>query len=382
MSAMGEGVAGIAIAVALAASISLPAFAADRDKDGLSDSFESTWGVTSPDKRDTDGDGVVDSAEDNDQDRLGNLAEQRYGTDPGAADTDGDGTADGAEDKNGDGKSNARQQDQRRLPAGLRPSLTRARADIPKWDSSCRAKSRSSRLVRCGFGPPASSTRIVLMGDSHAMVLLPAIKRAAELNGWRLVTLIKGACSPVLGTRNSEQHLLDKGASCRDWRSKALAWLRQHPPDLVVLTHSDRYGLRSGSGTLIPRLQRPPIWKQGLKRTLASMPPSAKVLVLGDVPHNDRNPTWCLERHRYNMAACASQRQPLAERSVEVALREAAAAMGAQHKTLAGKICTYDPCPLVHGDVLIWRDKSHLTKTFVNRLMPSVHNVLARALKN
>ena len=28
-------------------------------------------------------------------------------------------------------------------------------------------------------------------------------------------------------------------------------------------------------------------------------------------------------------------------------------------RTLYGKVCTYDPCPLVQGDVLVWRDGGH-----------------------
>ena len=40
--------------------------AADSDNDGLSDGFETRFGVTSPNLRDSDWDGVVDSAEDSD----------------------------------------------------------------------------------------------------------------------------------------------------------------------------------------------------------------------------------------------------------------------------------------------------------------------------
>src|SRR3990172_3454196 len=44
---------------------------ADRDGDGLTDDLETRWGVTDPDYPDSDGDGVVDPAEDSDGDHLG-----------------------------------------------------------------------------------------------------------------------------------------------------------------------------------------------------------------------------------------------------------------------------------------------------------------------
>ena len=55
--------------------LALPAGAADRDRDGLDDGFERRYGVTDPGVRDSDHDGVIDSAEDNDKDGLGNLGE-------------------------------------------------------------------------------------------------------------------------------------------------------------------------------------------------------------------------------------------------------------------------------------------------------------------
>jgi hypothetical protein len=58
------------------------AAAADRDGDGLRDTFESRCGISDPDKRDTDRDGTWDALEDRDGDRLSHLGEQLFGTDP------------------------------------------------------------------------------------------------------------------------------------------------------------------------------------------------------------------------------------------------------------------------------------------------------------
>ena len=75
----------------------------DTDGDSLTDAYEREWTKTSPTRRDSDGDGVVDGTEDLDADRLTNLQEQTSRTRPRTADSDGDGTRDDREDADADG---------------------------------------------------------------------------------------------------------------------------------------------------------------------------------------------------------------------------------------------------------------------------------------
>ena len=142
---------GLAALVTL--GLALPASSADRDRDGLSDAFERRYGVSDPTVRDSDRDGVIDAAEDDDKDGLGNLGEQRFGTDPGRRDTDGDGVGDGREDRDRDGRSNAKEQDERKLPAGLKPTVAGAKASYPPLRSRCVTAMRVAQPVVCSFGP-------------------------------------------------------------------------------------------------------------------------------------------------------------------------------------------------------------------------------------
>ncbi len=350
--------------------------AADRDKDGLQDWFERKHGVTSPDRKDSDWDGVIDSAEDNDGDRLGNLGEQRFRTSPGRRDTDGDGTADGNEDRDGDGRSNAREQDQRPVPAGLRPSLAAAATDFSGVTRGCDSRKGSSALRRCWFGKAGSNTRIVLMGDSHAMMLVDPIARVASAEGWRLVTMLKGGCSPVFGTMNAGQMEGDGGRSCRNWRGRAVSAIEDKPPDLFIITASESYKLVDASGRVIPKAKRPPLWNAGMDRMIERMPAKTRVLVLGDVPNNSEHPVRCLQANPGDMSRCVTRREPLSERRVEVALRAAVADHDQHFATLYHKICSYDPCPLVQGRTMMWRDRSHLTGTFARHLTPALRTIL------
>ena len=374
----------LAIAV-MAASLlmiaSAPAQAADSDGDGLSDAFEAAYGLTSPDLADSDRDGIVDPAEDEDGDRLGTLGEQRYGTDPGDPDSDGDGTLDGDEDADGDGTTNASEQDQRPVPTGLRPPLAEAHEDTNGVDVWCGVLEGRSDLRHCDFGDPESDTRIVLMGDSHAHALLRPFERAAIREGWHVQTLIKGACIPWLGIENGLQQELDGGRSCRDWKQNAVDWLNSgDPPELVVITHSERYVLADPDGVPYDKETWPARWQAALERTVEVLPEASSTLILGDVPRNYGDPVACLQADPSDLSACSSRRQLPEERSVEQALRTGAQASGAMFGTLYDSICTYDPCPLIHGDVLVWRDRSHLSATFSGRLTPALRTLLGEAL--
>ena len=368
------------LALALLLLTSLPAAAADRDGDGLRDGFERRYGVTDPDRRDSDGDGVIDSAEDNDGDKLGNLGEQRFGTHPGKRDSDGDGRADGREDHDRDGRSNAREQDQRPVPAGLRPSLAAAAEDFSPYRQDCQTWQGLSRVTTCTFGPADADRTIVLLGDSHATMYISPMLPTLRQQGWHLTTMLKSGCPPLLGVHSRNNIEIDAGRSCREWRRKIIARLQGDPPDHIIIAHSDAYALRTADGRDIPRAKRAQTWKQGLKRTLAALPASSRVLVIGDVPDNRGNPVRCLRRNRDDISACASRREPRSARTIETALRRAAADGGAAFRTLYSKICTYDPCPLVQGKVLMWRDEDHLSETFTRRLEPSLDALLLEEL--
>ena len=139
--------------MALPTGLAAAAGTGDTDGDGLWDRFEERWGVTDPQKRDTDRDGIKDGLEDEDGDRLSTLGEQRFKTDPTDPDTDGDGVRDGAEDFNEDGTSNAAEQDSRPVPKDLEPDPSEAFWDVPEsYSNGCHTSADSALVRPCSYG--------------------------------------------------------------------------------------------------------------------------------------------------------------------------------------------------------------------------------------
>lgn len=373
----------LALALALCVwpgALTTLAASGDRDGDGLRDSWEQRWGITSHRDRDSDDDGIVDSAEDPDGDGLSNLGEQRFHTSPVNPDTDGDGTSDWREDSDHDGRRDGREQDRRKLPKGLRPSVRTALYDLPlRARAQCHTKPRDALLHPCVFGNARGKVRITLFGDSHALQWLPALERAARSQGWRVVSLTKSAC-PAINVRYDHRSLSGDARSCRTWRSRAERWIRTHRQDLVIIANSRGYKLLDSHRRRLTLSAANAAWERGLARTLDTMPASARVLVLGDTPVPGRNVPACLRAHSTNISACQRSKADSLMPGRNAAEQRAATAHGASFESPIDSVCPYDPCPLVMGKVMMWRDKSHLTATFSRQMAPMIRDFVRRAL--
>jgi hypothetical protein len=229
-------------------------------------------------------------------------------------------------------------------------------------------------LRPCRFGDAKSSKRVVIFGDSHAAQWLPALAKAGKAEGWQVVQLTKTAC-PSIWANVLGQQRLDGGKSCRTWRKKALRWLRKYPPNVIVLTNRSRWTLVE-HGRVVPTSQRPRKWGAAMSKTLSALPVSTAVMVLSDTPQMNGEPVPCLKRNPRNISACTTRRPVAMASFARRVERVAAKAAGAQTRNLNDKICSYDPCPLVQGNVMMWRDHGHLTATFSRRLWPSMRDAV------
>lgn len=364
--------------------------APDRDNDGLTDTFETTWGVTDPDSRDSDGDGILDSAEDADGDGLGNLGEQRYQTDPSDPDTDSDGVPDGEEDADADGLSDALEQDDRPVPTILRPTLANARDDRGKaYVDGCHTTVFEADLHPCVYGDPDGPIDVALYGDSHVLQWLPALEPPAREHGWRITILTKSACpsvevdfeEPVNRARRGENTVGPSAVeTCLTWRIRAQRWLARNVPDVIIVSNRGRYNVVDARGKVLKRPANEPVWAKGLAQTLRKLPGDARVVVLADTPRLKTEPAPCLAERGVAISACVTSRERAMLVAHDDAERAAAEANGAWFTDLHEEVCPYDPCPVVIEDILMWRDQSHVTATYARELAPSLEALVEHAL--
>jgi len=262
------------------------------------------------------------------------------------------------------------------VPDNLRPSLGKARGDLPGiYDDGCLLP-ESGRITadECVYGDPDSDVTVVLAGDSHAAQWFPAVEEAASRRGWRLVVLTKRGCPaatfPTYGAGNRER------TECTPWRAKVAERLTTEQPDLLIVA-SYRYRLTS---TTAPA-DSDEVWQAALDETLGAWRPlTSKMLVLSDTPNPIDDIPSCLSGHLRSATDCVRARDEADRSSLVAAERQAAAANDAAFATTSNWLCGDATCPVILGDLLLYRDDNHITATASVYLTPFIEAAAAPLL--
>jgi hypothetical protein len=117
-------------------------------------------------------------------------------------------------------------------------------------------------------------------------------------------------------------------------------------------------------------------WAAGLRRTIGDLPRGATAALIGDTPGPGFDVPSCLSDHINDVRSC-EPRRPIAVDEHHLAVeRSVAQDAGSVFIDPTNWICNQDPCPVIRGAVLIYRDGDHMTTVFSKSLEP----LLARAL--
>jgi len=247
-------------------------------------------------------------------------------------------------------------------PSNLRPSLGQAYKDKPPiYDDGCILRDGTVTPKDCVYGALNSAVTVVLFGDSHAAQWFTAMNAAALDQGWRLMVFTKMGC-PTAEIAITNQV---RSPECGPWREKVIERIGQLQPDLVVMS---AYRYRGSDDA---------IWKRGLDTTMTKLRPAARrVLLLGDTPTPRLDVPSCVAGHLRNVQVCMSTRADAIRPGRLTAEYEVAQAHDADFVTTYDWLCTVQWCPVVIGDVLVYRDDSHITTTAAGLLTPYVEATL------
>ena len=111
---------------------------------------------------------------------------------------------------------------------------------------------------------------MVVYGDSHAAMWLPAFQWIATTAHWKLVVLSKPYCPavqltiadpPGLGGPDQPDRI------CDDWHAWATTWINDHRPQLLVVTQESIYKVPVPGGS--SRWAYISDWRTGLRGLFA-----------------------------------------------------------------------------------------------------------------
>ena len=263
-------------------------------------------------------------------------------------------------------------------PSGpLTPSPSQARGDLPViYADGCHLTKSQTTHGTCAFGDTASSTDVVLVGDSHAAQWFPALESLAVTHHWRLLVRTKSGC-PAPDVTIYDRALKRAYDECDTWRAEVLAEIAQTHPALVVATGTRTDSLVDRStGSRIDPSAAPAEWQAGWSRTLAALQrDGVTTAILRDTPWPGRDVPSCVQQHRASPSACDLSRSALDSPVYDVGMATGVAV--AHGVDLTSVICDPTRCPVTRGRYLVYRDTSHLTATFARALAPYLGQRLA-----
>lgn len=227
----------------------------------------------------------------------------------------------------------------------------------------CHQDLQSAELITCEFGAADADTTITMVGASRVWHWLPAMVEVAENQNWRVVTMVKSSC---LFTTDDQISQGQPYTSCYEWLDSVTEELEGDPPDLVFTT-----GTRVGDdGEILPDgyLER---WQQ-----LEDL--GINIAAIRDTPRVGFDVPECVDEHGPQSQECGRPRDDYYPRALAEVLDEAELPSNIDFIDLTDYLCEPEFCPAVIGNVLVYRDNTHLTATYVETMAPYLEAELAQ----
>ena len=252
------------------------------------------------------------------------------------------------------------------IPTGLNPPIGRLRSIPPEYvlPDDCMSRGESSKITSkiCRLGETTSRKMIVLVGDSHAMMWLPAVLEMAWRDGWVVVPFLRTGCMPNRWITN------EGPASCRAWYRWAIRETRLLHPRITLVGGS--IGERPSTAVRAAA--------DGTIAMARALKPYGAVVVIGDPEGLSGNPTDCVLSSHASMATCTTRWPPATLRSYD---RVAATTrqLGIGFIATRGFFCFERQCPAVIGHTVAYWDNSHITAAYAVQIAGAFRTAFLRA---
>ncbi|WP_104092160.1 acyltransferase family protein [Arthrobacter sp. GMC3] len=237
--------------------------------------------------------------------------------------------------------------------AALLPTLATIDDEWPHYPIPC-VQNTEEDTSRCTNGNISGTKSIVALGSSHSYVLSTPVIEIAAKNNWQLSTITKGGCP--LGDDPSDG--ISEG--CIEFNKSVLEEVLAMKPDLV-LTSSTRTDARPG---YVERLDSG--WVREVQKLNEA---GIEVLAVRDTPRTLTPVPQCMEESPADYTGCGALRDEIYP---EISPTDAVAPSlpGTKFLDFSSFFCPDTSCPAVIGNVIVYKDDNHVTRTFMETLTP------------
>lgn len=250
----------------------------------------------------------------------------------------------------------------------LKPAPHRAKFDKGIAHSKgCAPVRRDGKVTICKFGKKNAPKKVALFGDSHGVQYAPPLIGLRDQKNFRLFTYLRGGC--ILADVKAVE------SACNKWRNNAIRRIRNLKPDLIIVSQAtgSSYVVKRGGRTLSRKKSERHL-RSGMARTLRKLVRvsshnggKSKVVLLRDQALAPFRPPDCLKKNANKPGRCAFR----TKRPNPPGFDWAGAKRVSKVKIFnpMSYFCGKKWCPAVSGNIVIFRDKYHLTATYARTMV-------------
>lgn len=241
----------------------------------------------------------------------------------------------------------------------------------------CWAQHGDENINVCTIGPETGySAHLFAVGDSHNLGLNAAYEVIAKKYNWRIDSAGHAGC--YWSTADLRLNSEVESESCRGWRANLEDFLAASDFDAVLATHATSVQIetppdgKTREEAIVDGLVG--AWKQ---QTSKGVP----VIAIVDNPATSSTNVQCVERYGVtDPGRCATPRSKGLSKFDGNA--EAVAELDRTSLIdMTDFYCTAKVCPSVIGSIAVFRDRTHVTATYLRTLAPYLGVKLEKALR-
>ncbi|MCP3032910.1 acyltransferase [Halobacillus sp. A1] len=246
----------------------------------------------------------------------------------------------------------------------IRPTVLEAEEDRPEsYSDGCHQNMEETEVILCEYGEVDEPEHTVaLVGGSHSAHWLAPLEIYAEEQDLKILNYTRSACR-----FSSESYLLTTELdqeTCGEWNESVMDELIEKQPDLVYTTAdaTEWEGIPEGYVDQWETLDDHDI----------------NVFALKDNPRAEFDIPTCIDEHGKHAEECQTKNdlEDLSDDINDLDLDNV------YYADLTDKFCEEDVCHPVIGNIVVYQDGHHMTRTYAKTLAPYVGEEVTEALNH
>lgn len=252
------------------------------------------------------------------------------------------------------------------------------RAPFYRRHPECQTDVGVSKPSPCVFGDKSANRTMVIVGDSKIVQWHSALSDLGKKEGWKVIQITKSACpfTAAYVTRDDKPW-----KDCHEWGKAALQEILKIGPDVVVTSHGRSSARPDGATAATP--STPEAMARGMATYWQTLTDAGiRVVAMLDNPAPTNTPVYeCVAQHPDALDHCSFDESVGVKNSGAPTARAAVRLVkGVTTIDMKDVICPdQDRCAPVIGNVLVYRQGSHITRTYIDSMKRQLAKRLFRA---